>query len=204
MTTFELITSILSVCGIILVLIGVIYSGRQLFLMRQSNDNIHDWNRRKTTYELLKDFARGKYTDLLDELNNMSKLPINNSTNYDMVFKQIEPELHYTFDRKLGQVLNFLEGMAISIKNHIIDEDICFDYAAVIYKVYYNWSKSYIEKSKIELNERSIYIDFENLALKWISMLNERNEKNLKAGVANGKEKLPGKRRSKALLRSKA
>lgn len=190
MTKYEIISCIISIISMILVLAGVIYAGIQLFIMRKVNKNIHEWNRRKTTYDLLKDFSSGYFPELLDELNSMSKLHIDQSTNYGLVFKQIQSESQHDFDRKLSQVLNFFEGIAISIKNHIIDEDICYDYAALIYQIYYNWSISYIRKRRNELGEPSLYIDFENLSKRWINKLKEENDNIQKSALVPGKEKL--------------
>ena len=46
MTKYELITSTVSIISVVLVLIGVIYAGIQLYLLRKVNKGTHDWNRR--------------------------------------------------------------------------------------------------------------------------------------------------------------
>ncbi|MBN2881801.1 DUF4760 domain-containing protein [Candidatus Woesearchaeota archaeon] len=173
MEKYEKLTLILGTLNLFIVLSGVIYAGIQVFLIRKTNKESHDWNKRKTTFELLTDFTSGNFPKLLDDLNKMSKLPIDESTNYNQIYRQVPTNQQFEFDRKLSQVLNYFEGIAVSIKNEIVDEDICFDYASVIYQIYYNWSKSYIEKRRKQTNSDTIYADFENTTKRWIERLNK-------------------------------
>lgn len=190
MTKFENLSLIISIISTIFVLIGVIYAGIQLYLTRTSNKKIHEWNRRKTTYDLLKDFSNGDFPRILIEMRKMSKLPIDESTNYEKVIEAISDEEKYSFEKKLSQLLNYFEGISISIKNHIIDEDICFDYAGILFERYYNWSKGFIKKRRDSTEIRTIYINFENLSEKWIEIKKLDNKKQKEILIAKGKDKL--------------
>lgn len=190
MTKFENLSLIISVISTLFVLIGAIYAGIQLYLTRTSNKKIHEWNRRKTTYDLLKDFSNGDFPKLLIEMRRMSKLPIDENTNYEVVIDSFSDNDKYVFDKKLSQLLNYFEGISISIKNHIIDEDICFDYAAILFERYYNWSKGFIKKRRDTTDIRTIYINFESLAKKWIEVKKLDSKKQKEVLISKGKNKL--------------
>lgn len=176
MTKFELISCTVSIVSSIFVLIGLVYAGIQLHLTRIANENIHEWNRRKTTYDLLKDFSSGNFSKILMDLRAMTHMRIDETTNYEIVIKNLSEEKQYDFEKKLNQLLNYFEGIAISIKNHIVDEDICYDYAALIYQRYYIWSCDFIKMRRKDIGDQSLYIDFENISLKWIDLLKKENE----------------------------
>lgn len=190
MNKFENLSIIISILSAIFVLIATIYAGVQLHITRNSNKKIHEWNRRKTTYDLLKDFSNGDFPRILIEMRKMSKLPIDESTNYEKVIETFSGEEKYDFEKKLNQLLNYFEGISISIKNHIIDEDICFDYAGILFERYYNWSKGFIKKRRDATEIRSIYINFENLAERWIEMKKLDNKRQKEILIKKGKEKL--------------
>jgi hypothetical protein len=171
-------------------MVGVIYAGIQLSLLRKANKDTHDWNRRKTTHELLNDFTFGDFPRILTELRQMSSLPINEMTKYDDVIKEIPDEKKELFDKKLNQLLNYFESIAISIKNSIIDKEICYDYAALIYITYYEWSHPFIIKRRNKKNRPSIYINFEELALEWINVVEEEIKRSKSELINKGKQKL--------------
>jgi hypothetical protein len=188
MTKYELITCIISIISTSILVTGLIFTGIQLYLMRRANKNIHEWNRRKTTYDLLNDFSSGEFPKILHELKEISKTVIDETTNYDLVISKIPDSDKDRFDRKLNQLLNYFEGKAIAIKNHIIDEDICFDYAALVYLKYYNWSKPFITQRRHKIDKQSVYINFENLALKWSDDLEKEKQKAKDALISKGKK----------------
>ena len=145
---------------------------------------------RKTTYDLLKDFSNGDFPKILTEMREMSKLPIDESTTYEEVINSISDDKKYVFEKKLNQLLNYFEGISISIKNHIVDEDICFDYAGILFERYYNWSKGFIRKRRDLTEIRTIYVNFESLSIKWIEMKKMNKLKQKEALIVKGKDKL--------------
>lgn len=148
---------------------------------------MHEWNKRKVTYELLKDFSGGEFAKILQEVKALSKTNLDSNSKYkNIVLSMTEDEKH-KFDKKIDQLLNYFEGIAISIKNEIVDEAICYDYASIIYKRYYNIFKDYIIECRNIENEQSIYIDFENISLKWIADLEKENRKNIDDRVKPGR-----------------
>ncbi len=65
------------------------------------------------------------------------------------------------------KILNFYERMAIGILKEVLDEDICYDDQGFILINFYKWTRSFIDKLKIEHEERRLFVNFEHIATRW-------------------------------------
>ena len=68
---------------------------------------------------------------------------------------------------KLNTLLNYYENISIACKNKIADEDILFEMLAGSLVADYKKFAEYITKRRIELNNKKLYLHFQNLANEW-------------------------------------
>ncbi|WP_106791159.1 DUF4760 domain-containing protein [Aquimarina sp. Aq78] len=134
-----------------------------------------EWNRRKTTHEFINDLVSGDYLELSKILTIDLKVEVNNvSEDYSKSIIKLQDET----DKKLLQhtvtrIFNLFEVLSISIKNKVVDEDICYDFLGLMYTGYYRWGVEFIEEKKRANNEKRTFINFENQARKWQKRIDE-------------------------------
>lgn len=124
---------------------------------------------------MLKDFSSGDFAKILNDLKSMTTITFEDAQNYSELVKSMSEEQRSKFNRKLIQFLNYFEGIAISIKNEIVDEEICYDYAVLIYQEYYKIFNSYIKDKRVKDNMPQLYLDFEMIATRWAERLEQEN-----------------------------
>jgi hypothetical protein len=146
----------------------------------------HDWNRRKSTQEILKDLALGDYPKFSKILSAKQIVIFDKKRNYfsDLEKLTIEATADVTFATK--NIANIFEFLAINIKNNTIDDDFCYDYIGFMYIEFYRWCKDYIESLQVDSHERRILYNFETKANEWAL----RNEMEVKPNTVKGKDKL--------------
>jgi hypothetical protein len=127
-----------------------------------------EWNRRKTTHEVINELVFGDYTELSRKLTNDLNIKVHDIKNdylksLDALSEEQKEELKLTAKK----IFNLFEVLSISIKNGIVDEDICYDYLGMMYSEYYRWGIDFIEELRQEYNEKRVLINFQNCAVKW-------------------------------------
>ncbi|SHH33993.1 protein of unknown function [Chryseobacterium oranimense] len=168
----------------LITLIVVIISARIAYNTLKKS---HEWNRRKSTQEVLRDLVLGdypKYSKVL--LDNGIKVFLKTET-YSNSLDAIADDKKEEIINATKSIFNLFEFIAINIKNNSIDEDICYDYLGWMYTAYYNWGIEYIKTERLKANDDfRVLGNFEERAKIWCSRL----EKERKPNMIEGKPKL--------------
>ena len=162
-------------------------SNKSLELSNKTLKSNHDWNRRKTTHEILGNFIIGDIPKLTSSLKLKFNCKIyDEKSNYSSFIANLDSTKKDKFDDTLIRLLNIFEVIAIDIKNHIIEEDISYDYLVWFFTSSYKFSKELIEQKRKDAGDNRVFINFTNLAQKW----DKRKSKELSPKETKGKEKL--------------
>jgi hypothetical protein len=127
----------------------------------------HDWNRRRTSHDLIS----GADTAAFRRWRNRLELKINI---YD-------PTQHYRTHNlcdadklTLESILNYLENLSVAVKNNVVTESIMFDALSSVVIAYVRWARPYIsECQKIDIG---FWSELESLAERWKTWEAKRTE----------------------------
>lgn len=144
----------------------------QLSKLSQQIRETHEWNRRKTSQEILNMLVFGEFPTLRTKVETElgCRIPDHKET-YDLKVSSLSGEDKIKLDDALRRVLNILETIAINIKHNIIDEDICYDYLGWIMVEYHRWSTDFIADRRRVAGDPRVLIVFSEYAEKWATRL---------------------------------
>jgi uncharacterized protein YggT (Ycf19 family) len=177
MSNFELITSLIST----LALIATSVSAVLIFIQIKSTN---EWNRRKTTQEVLHNLTSGRLLELFRKVRDQNKLITdteyqNKNFTYLHLFNKLNTADGIILEANIVDILNILENVCISIKNNIIDQDITYNMLYTFFIDTYYWTKPYILKRRsIEENDQ-IFAEFEYYATQWEGRVNLEKKRSL-------------------------
>ena len=146
-----------------------------------------EWNRRRTTHEMIHELVTGDYPELSKKLTVDFEVQVYSKTvdylrSMDKLDEQKQKELRHT----VTKIFNLFEVLSISIKNGVIDDQICFDYLGMMYTEYYRWGIDFIEEMRQKSGEKRILLNFQNCALRW----KEKIDNGIQIEEVKGKNKL--------------
>lgn len=153
----------------------------ELELLKASNVEAHDWNRRNVTSEMLMFLTAGEFVNvrqLIEYKYNCTKN--GEGVDYTRDVASIPVDGLVELNKNLGNLLNIFETIAILVKHKIIDEAIIFNFLAVIYARYAKWADPYIKEQRTKSNPL-IWVEFTQLAKEWSEMLKSLEEESVKA-----------------------
>lgn len=177
---FNLLSLILTFLSLVI----IFYGAKIAYNTYKSN---HEWNRRKSTQEVLRDLVLGDYPKFSKILLDNNIKPFNIDETYSTSLNAILDEnLKKDVIFATKNVFNLFEFIAINIKNNTIDEDICYDYLGWMYTQYYRWGQDYIKNEQSKGNDIRILGNFVERANIWLA----RMEIEKKPMEIRGKEKL--------------
>jgi len=163
--------------------IGSISTAITAFLIFTQIKSNHDWNRRKTSQEVLNSLTVGEFPNNLQKL----RIAVREKLNQDIQNRQksytdfkevLSADELKEYNSIIIKIINILETISVYVKNSIVDEDICYNFSYTFFIDLYHWLKPYIyECRQLESNE-FILAEYEYFALKWEDRL--VNEKNIK------------------------
>ena len=165
----------------ILVAVSGLMASLSVFLVYTSMKATYEWNRRKTTAEIIDKLMIGEFSKKTTELQQTFSFHISDrSKTYDIVIQAI-PDSERTekteqLDILVAEILSSLEYMAMMKKHCIIDDDICYDFLGFVVTELYRWSLSYL--SKLDTIHPRLHTDFRNCGEKW-SARREKKKKHL-------------------------
>lgn len=166
------------------------------FLYKQIKTN-HEWNRRKTSQELLNSLTLGEFPTELSRIRIKVKTKLgcdmqDRSKNYSHLKQCLSEEEIAEISTSIIKVINVLETIAINIKNSIVEEDICYNFSYTFFIDYYYWAKPYIYECRKREDNEFILAEYEYYALKWEKRLNEEKDKARtdKTKIVKAKKKL--------------
>lgn len=121
----------------------VILAGTGVLLWYQIRSN-HEWERRKTTNDVLMDMMAGRFTQLRRNI----ELKIDP---YDVgqSYTTKKAELTAADEQTLTDLLNYLEQVCVAIKHGILDEDISFEMLQPMVGAYWRWAEPYVLSQRI-------------------------------------------------------
>lgn len=159
----------------------------QMGLLKTQVSDTHEWNRRKSSQEIMNNLVFGEFPKLRNDIENIlhCNIPDQHQT-YDTKIVGISNDDKLRLDAALRQLLNVLECIAINVKHKIIDEDICYDYLGWIMSEYYRWSIGFINARRSAGNQRALAV-FEEYGLKWSERIKSENQKMVEAGKVAAK-----------------
>lgn len=128
----------------------------------------HEWNRRKASHDFLAQLIYGEPAELRSRLENEFGVDATSENQtYTTVRNSIDDEKRQReLYQTTSQLFNFFEQVGIGIKDHMLDEEICFDALHNVLIEYQRWGKPLIEKRR-ENGRDSVWTEFEYYALRW-------------------------------------
>ncbi len=166
-------TTILSLITLIVLTVGLYYSGRQLHLIQKAFTHDHDWRRRVSAQEALLSFSDGveHWKELEDAFNYMDA---QKAIGIEKIEEEIQkkPSLKVT----LGSLLNFYEMLAVGVSQGVYDEKlISLARGRAMIHVYYIFEQ-YIKKT--QGHYPSVWTNMETLVNRWKHEKTEKSHRN--------------------------
>jgi hypothetical protein len=140
----------------------------QLSKVSQQMRETHEWNRRKTSQEVLNVLVFGEFPTLRTTVESELRCNIPDpKETYETKTATLSDSDKEKLDNSLRQILNILETIAINIKHNIVDEDICYDYLGWIMVEYHRWSFGFIDARRKKAGDSRVLISFSEYAERW-------------------------------------
>lgn len=196
MTTYELLTVIISSASLIILVIGLLYGAKQIKNAlvqiadtRRIHQDNHDWNRRLAAQEALRSYNYSLLSSpiqmVFNYLNVSEPIPLKNI--------QLEFDKDKTLQSDLHQLLNFYEGLARGIHQALFDEDVVKaarkNAMVMVEKGFLN----YIENRREEVNQYA-WSELSAIIGKWKNEDNHVSSRVRTDEVSNKKSKRSKKR----------
>ena len=104
----------------------------------------HEWNRRKTSQDLLMSLVAGDFTNLRRDLEVAFGVKLEDvNQSYRDIAAAVDADRRPALDFAVSKLLNFYETIAIGIKNNVLEEDVCFDHFSWNLTRYWRWAEPY-------------------------------------------------------------
>lgn len=182
--TFEEVKLALSVVGFAVAVISI-------FLVYVQMRKTHEWNRRKASHDTLGELVAGNVAESRRTLVVGFGVEIGTKS---QTYTDIEVKLGDEQRRELlynaTQFMNYLEILCVGMKNNVLDEDICYDYAKLPVTRFWLWAKPLIEVRRKASGDDTEWIEVENYAKRWLKREEEEREQHIE------QLRVPGKRRT--------
>lgn len=161
----------------VLTLLTIISSAILVYLSLKKS---HRWNRRKATQDTLNNLIIND----LSVLNKKMKIDLNidihkTDSDYSVTYNNLNEEEQKELNDTLIKAFNIFEIIAICIKNNIINENICYDYLALILTEYFRWGEDFIRQRCDQTHDPRVYLNFKLLAGTWRDRMTKELHDNL-------------------------
>ena len=138
-TTISLILSALA--AIVLAIIAII----QLKNMIKQNRDIHEWNRRKATFDMAMSIVEGeKYSSIRSALLGLGFDIDDQSHTYNEIHASLNKEDQKKAQLLLSRMFNMFEDLCVALKHKLVDELIAKDLLMLYFMVNYRKYKSFL------------------------------------------------------------
>ena len=145
----KLISLAVNILSLLVIGITAFYIKKQAELFRKQISENHEWNRRKTTQEVLMDLSYGEFPNKVQKLKKEYGLEFSDKCNpYTKLAESLEGDKLKDFELIIESICNILESFCINMKNKIIDPEICYDYMSLIMTECYKFCTPFIEKRR--------------------------------------------------------
>ena len=131
----------------------------------------HQWNRRKASQDLITQLVIGDVREMRHRLETGFGVDIHDpqqsyaNTLAKLTTDADRAELRYT----ARILLNYFETIAVGIKNNILEEDICFDFAVNVVLAYWRWARPLVTEA--QLHTPLTWNETENMVRTWTQRL---------------------------------
>jgi hypothetical protein len=164
--TIEAIKVGLSIVGFLVGLVSILLIYLQ---MRKT----HEWNRRKASHDTLSEFVTGHVA----ETRRTLVVDFGIDTGTYQTYKDVEAKLPDDATRRkiryyTVQHLNYLEVLCVGMKNNVLDESICYDYAKNPVTGFWRWAEPLVKARRQATGDMTLWIEVENYSKRWL----KRNE----------------------------
>ena len=160
-----LYTTVLSMLGAVA---GFFISTYFLLMQMRSTQQ---WNKKKTSEELLIQTMTGEFTKLMDSLLLEYDWDILAHVSYSQKIENLSEGEVKQLDSVLRNILRHLEVVCINMKHDIIDEHVCYEYLHSILTTFYSNSADFIARERMRRKEPRVFIELEDYAQKWLGPL---------------------------------
>jgi hypothetical protein len=170
MTQYETLTLSVAIITVLITLMALLYAGIQLNQAKQQLKFIHqvhladhDWHRRMSAQNALKEYNQSILLNGLqskfDYLNRKEPVPLSEVETAFAESSDLQSELH--------KLLNFYESLARGIFQEIYDEEVIKSARRSSMVEALNAFRSYIDNRRAKLSPNS-WIDLEAIVAKWV------------------------------------
>lgn len=134
-------------------------------LLRRQILKDHEWNRRKTSQDVLMSLVTGEFTKIREELEVRCGVKLDDSQQtYATLAPTVQGNLRQ-LNFALERLLNFYETIAIGLKNNVLDEEVCYDHFSWNLTRYWEWTEPY--HKKVRGLDPTIWIEAGYYAKRW-------------------------------------
>jgi hypothetical protein len=176
--TIQLVTCIVQTLTMVLGFIFVILQFRKYVA---EITKTHDWNRRKASQEACYNFMQGP---VLECWNKVYAAVCEQTTTYDKLSDEQKEAIR--------EVIYYLENLGICMKNHILDEDIIWDYFGSAWPRTYECAKGFVKASQELRQDPQVYEHFEDYGIAFKKRNDEVKSKQKQAVKNPGKPAIKG------------
>lgn len=133
-----------------------------------------EWNRRKATFDVLLQTVT-KATDSFREFASAYNLNFNVNPP-SPTLESVEASLgdqasRQQFRRDLHGLLNYFETLAVGLKNHVLDEDMCYEHLSIRQVLLWEWARTFVLANR-GLSP-TLCIEQEHYAIRWRKRLDD-------------------------------
>jgi len=160
MTAVQVWTLVVGTLNLLLLTISV----SLVYVQMRKN---HDWNRRKESQDLIFKLVTGDIANLRRKLDiDFGVMPLEVNQDFATIAQGISEEnRRREFESSVKGLFNYFEAIATGVKNHVLDEEICRDYACLVFSSYWRWGQPFIRKLRVD--HPAVMKDFEFYAKEW-------------------------------------
>lgn len=147
-----------------LLAISVLYTARQVHLLRKQHKENHDWNRRLTAQQAIREYQNiqemvESLSEHFDYHNRTEGIPL---TDFEIKFNEM-PSLQ----SRLHALLNYFEGLARGVRQGIYDQEVVENaFQRHMIRVFESF-KYYIEFRRRKVHNPTVYIELEIITSEW-------------------------------------
>jgi hypothetical protein len=132
-----------------------------------------DWNRRKASQDLLLQVVTGELVSLrqLLEIKYEAEFARMTVADCSSLLQRLSSEERREFAFVVKRLFNYLEAIAIGIKNNVFDEEICYEHLSIVATRYWKWAKPFVDE--VRAVSPVIWIEIEHFVNGWSLRLEE-------------------------------
>ena len=166
-TTITLISAIAAAGSAVAAFIAALIAVKQLKAIYVQNRETHDWNRRKTTVDMVNVIVKGQeYTDLRSALFKYG-FDIREPSPSGELLSSLDDEDARTAEELLRQLFNMFESVCVALKHNIVDEVIAKDMLMLFFVLWYRKCRPYLLDQNRDEGQQGRYGEFLVYAKLW-------------------------------------